>query len=78
VEIAHQSAGTASKDWPGLAKGREHLGEDFIGSDQLASGKRAADEESGVMSLIPAVRDRYPVKRVGKYPPHAVGRLGVP
>ena len=33
---------------------------------------------SGLMPLVFAMSNRYPIKRIGKHAPHAEGRLGVP
>ena len=56
----------------------ENLGQDLFGCDQVASPEGTAGFHSGLVPLVLAVGDRYPVERIDEDPSHAVGRFGVP
>jgi hypothetical protein len=62
-----------------LAKCVQDLGENLMGCYQFAASQSEAGILGGLVPLILAVGDRYPIERIGKYPSHGDGcRFGTP
>ena len=78
MEIANKVNRFLPEHSTGFGKCVENLGQDLFGCDQVASPEGTAGFHSGLVPLVLAVGDRYPVERIDEDPSHAVGRFGVP